>query len=471
MNRNLKNSKTFQFVRKFYKDSYGNPIELTPSQLEIFDLIFYKKHPRNIILAFTRYGKSFTTALAVLTRCLFYPEKWAIVAPEQKRARIIMGYIIEHCFDNEFILSKLQTDEGENLERLRRERSKNRLTFKIYKYQSFSEIYILSAFSTKENPLHSLMGFGAENIVLDESALISDETYAGILRMLGDSKNPFLLEISNPLKKNHLWQSFNDETFNKIVIDYKVGLKEGRITPEQVELMKKQPFFDILYECKFPEEGEIFKKEWLKLEKTDVKELDLIAIGTDLAVSEKETADFNAIVVVGLTKDGNVSVRMAKKFKGGLNTFLNLISEIYNLYDKLGKTIILGIEDVGYQRVVGEELIRRFALNPVFVKRVKDKRSRFLSMSIYFQNGQVIFEKDKDFNELYDELLSYPFGEHDDLIDALEMAISLLKDFMVKFESEEERLIKREQQESFKARILRQLEEEGEDIFNQGLTI
>jgi predicted phage terminase large subunit-like protein len=453
--------KTEILIKKLYKDDRGKPLELTPSQLELFDLIFFKKYPYNLILAFTRYGKSFVTALAVLTRCLFFPEKWAIVAPTEKHAKIIMGYIIDHIFDNEFAISKLEIQEGESLERLRRERSKSRLTFKVYKRNDFSEIYILSAHSEKENPLRKLMGFGAQNVVLDESALISDEQYAGVLRMLGDSPNPFLLEISNPLKKNHLWEAFNDPKFNKIVIDYKKGLEEGRITPEQVELMKKQPFFDVLYECKFPSESEIFKKEWLIKDNDDLKELEIISIGTDLAVSERETADFNTIVVCGLKKDGKISIRLSKQFRGGLNVFLNLTNHIYELYNKGGKTILLGIEDVGYQRVVGEEIERRFGLAPIYVKRAKDKRSRFLALSVYFQNKQIVFHGEHD--ELLDQLLSYPTGEHDDLIDALEMSVSLLKDYMIKVEEIEEE----EKPKTFKEKILSRIkqEQEGEEIY------
>lgn len=447
---------TKKLVENLFKDKQGKPIVLTPSQKEIFDLIFFKKYPYNQIIAFTRYGKSFVTALAVLTRCAFKPEKWAIIAPTEKHAKIVMNYVIEHIFDNEFFLKKLQLEEGETLERLRRERSKRRITLKIFKNDSFSEIFILSAFSTKEDPLKSLLGFGAENIILDESSLIDDKVYAGVLRMLGDSPNPFLLEIGNPLKKNHFWETFNNPLFRKIVIDYKKGLEEGRITPEQVELMKKQPFFDVLYECKWPSESEIFKREWLKEDKSDLNEIDLVVIGTDLAVSEKESADFSTIVVVGVKKDKKISIRFSKKFKGEMSVFLELVKEVFDYYEKRGKTTILGVEDVGYQRVFGEELARRYAIAPVYVKRVKDKRSRFLVLSTYFQNGQIEFLGEHP--ELIDELLGYPTGEHDDLIDALEMAVSIAKDYLIV--EEEEKQKEEISVVSKKREMLRKLEEE-----------
>jgi len=88
------------------------------------------------------------------------PEKWAIVAPSEKKAKIIMGYIIDHTFDNEYMKGKLEIEQGANLEHLRRERSKNRLTFK-HTNGTYGEVYVLSADSrNKQNAGDALMGFG-----------------------------------------------------------------------------------------------------------------------------------------------------------------------------------------------------------------------------------------------------------------------------------------------------------------------
>ena len=74
----------------------------------------------------TRYGKSLVVALAVLTRVATFPEKWAIVAPSEKKAKIIMGYIIDHIFDNEYTRRQFLIGENESEERIRRERQKHR---------------------------------------------------------------------------------------------------------------------------------------------------------------------------------------------------------------------------------------------------------------------------------------------------------------------------------------------------------
>jgi len=424
-----------KFVSSFYKNVDGSSLVLTPTQVELFENIFYKTHPLNITIAFTRYGKSLTTALAVLTRCLFYPEKWAIIAPTEKQAKIIMNYIIEHLFDNEFISPKLQLEAGESLERLRRERSKKRLTFKIFESNQVSEIYILSAHSTKEDPLKGLLGFGAENIVLDESALIDDKVYVGILRMLGDSKEPFLFELGNPIKRNHFFDSYNNPKYHKIVIDYQKGLEEGRITQEQVDLMRDKPYFDVLYECKFPESYGVIvnKEEQLIFTNKGAADCDLFAIGTDLAVSEKEEADYSAIVVTGRLKGTNKMIVISSKFgRWGMNEMINLIKSDFDFYKRYG-IILIGVEDVAYQREFGKELERRYLLSPTYVKRTTDKRSRLLMLNPYFVNHQIEFFGDKTkFEDLLDQLINFETVEHDDLADAFEMSISLIKDYLLK---------------------------------------
>ena len=86
----------FQLVRQMYKNEDGSPVELTPLQCCIFAIIAMKLHPRVHCMIFTRYGKSFVVALAVLTRVSTFPEKWAIVSGSKEKAKIIMGYINAH---------------------------------------------------------------------------------------------------------------------------------------------------------------------------------------------------------------------------------------------------------------------------------------------------------------------------------------------------------------------------------------
>lgn len=130
------------------------PLVLTPSQQEIFNAIVTRSHSRYIVISCSQYGKSETVSIAVLLRAVLFPEKWVIVAPTIPKTMIIMRKIIDHIFDDPLFSSQLEVSDS--LERLRREKSKTRLTFR-----GGGEISILSA-DTKNKSAQgeSLMGHG-----------------------------------------------------------------------------------------------------------------------------------------------------------------------------------------------------------------------------------------------------------------------------------------------------------------------
>lgn len=250
--------KTFTF-----KDESGIPIVFTSGQHQILDIILNRKSPdgknRIHIMTPTRYGKSATVAAGVVARASTKPEKWAIVAGTKDKAQIIMDYAINYSLDDPLISTQLAI-EG-SLERLRRERSRDRLTF-----LRGGEIRIFSADARNRQELgNALMGFGSPNIVEDESALIDDDIHAKIMRMLGDSTNNFLVKIGNPFRRNHFLKSYQSDRYYKIVIGWKQGVEEGRFTEEFIEEMREQAFFDIFYEVKFPDADTIDEAGWVPL--------------------------------------------------------------------------------------------------------------------------------------------------------------------------------------------------------------
>lgn len=237
-----------------YKNYYAQPFELTDGQAEIFEIIAKRKYPRNHVLTYTQYGKSDTVSMAVLTRITTFPEKWAIVAPSNKKAKIIMGYIIGHTFDNEYTMSLFEVEKGESVDRIRRERSKERMTFK-HPNGSIGEVFTLSSEGKRtKDLLDALMGFGAPNVIIDESSLIDDIQKVGIMRMLGGHKDNFLFEIGNAMRRNHFHKTSLDPLYHHVNITAEQGIKEGRISKEFVEEMRGKPLFDQLYLNKFPGE-------------------------------------------------------------------------------------------------------------------------------------------------------------------------------------------------------------------------
>ena len=420
----------FELVRTLYKNEKGDPFELTPNQLRIFETIARRKYPRNQAITYTQYGKTNTVALAVLTRISFFPEKWAIVAPDQKRAKILIEKIITHIFDNELTTRKFQISEGESLERIRRERSKNRLTFNTG--SGIGEVFIVSAQARfrKEDAGNALMGFGAPNLIEEEASLIPNEIHAKAIRMIGGHKDNFLIKIGNPFKRNHFLKSWENPKYRKVFVDWEIGVKEKRITREHIEEYKEEMpeyLFDILYECKFPpEEGLLrWRPEYEKIGSIDLKEFQVFSIGTDLAISEKTEADECAWVAAGLGKDGKIYIISSDHGHWEPDDSYQRFTNQYKFYDKV-KTVILGIEDVAYQRAAIFELGKRYGVPAYAVKRVKDKVSRVLSIQPYFQNGQIVFFPGND--DLLKQLKGFGVENNDDLVDGFEMAVSLIKD-------------------------------------------
>lgn len=245
-------TKVKDLVASRYKDYAGKPFQLTNGQEEIFEIISKRKCPRTQCICYTQYGKSETVSMAVLTRITTFPEKWVLVAPSNKKARIIMGALISHTFDNEYTMAMFEVEKGESIDRIRRERSKERMTFK-HPDNRIGEVFTLSSEGKRtKDLLDALMGFGAPNVIIDESSLIDDIQYAGIFRMLGGHKDNFLFEIGNPMRRNHFLKSSLDPNYYHINIDYKQGIREGRILSEFVEEMRGKPMFEQLYENKFP---------------------------------------------------------------------------------------------------------------------------------------------------------------------------------------------------------------------------
>lgn len=246
-----------KLVASRYKNYYGDPFIMTDGQTEIFEIIAKRKHPRTDCRTYTQYGKSDTVALATLTRVTTFPEKWAIVAPSNKKARIIMAYLIGHIFDNEYCMAMFDIDKGESIDRIRRERSKERITFK-HPNGAIGEVFTLSSEGKRtKDLLDALMGFGAPNVIIDESSLVDDIQYVGILRMLGGHPDNFLFEIGNAMRRNHFQKSSLDPKYHHINIDCYQGIKEGRITQTFIDEMKDKPMFKNLYENEFPAQDAI----------------------------------------------------------------------------------------------------------------------------------------------------------------------------------------------------------------------
>jgi predicted phage terminase large subunit-like protein len=199
--------------------------------------------------------------------------------------------------------------------------------------------------------------------------------------------------------------------------------------PERIEELKKQNerYYLREYELEIvPDEGAIIHNVHYY---DQLPQIRAIALGTDLAISMKQTADYTAFNAVAEGIDGKYySLKSMKKRL----SFNDTLVELDRWYKKLKieypmVPVLVGWEDVAYQRAGSEEATRRYKLPIKSIKRTSDKRSRLNIIEPHISSGQVLYRKNED-AELVIELLGFGVEPNDDLLDAHEMAVHLLID-------------------------------------------
>ena len=171
------------------------------------------------------------------------------------------------------------------------------------------------------------------------------------------------------------------------------------------------------YECKFIAAGATrVQRSWLKYEDHAPPNLK-ITLGVDLAISEKETADFTAGAVLGRDRAGNLHVLDIQRIRGSFSQQIEFVKQLAAKW----KPAIVAIEDVQYQKALIQQLAAQTALNVRGVRPISDKVSRFAPMEARYELGQVYHVRGLP-PEFESELLSFPIGAHDDMVDALAYA-------------------------------------------------
>lgn len=154
-----------------------------------------------------------------------------------------------------------------------------------------------------------------------------------------------------------------------------------------------------------------------------------VGMGVDLAISQRTEADYTALMVLGMDKDWNLYVL---DFLRGHWTPTEIVNNIFDMQSRW-KPHALGMETNGFQRTlkmaVEEEMRRRkqyFGIDEIRNGPEKSKESRIKSLEPFYRRKGVFhaaWMKGKDFET---ELLTFPKGRHDDIIDAMAMTLPML---------------------------------------------
>lgn len=171
--------------------------------------------------------------------------------------------------------------------------------------------------------------------------------------------------------------------------------------------------FNALYQQRpSPLEGALFRRDWIGRQVAP-RSGTRIAMGVDLALSTKEGADYTALVVMARDEFGKLYVLDAVRERVDFPSALRLIR---NMADKWNPKAI-AIEQVAFQAVVVQELLRNTTLPIRGVTPDKDKVTRAQPLALRYEQGLVHHAQLPSWFE--DELLAFPQSKHDDAVDAL----------------------------------------------------
>jgi predicted phage terminase large subunit-like protein len=168
-----------------------------------------------------------------------------------------------------------------------------------------------------------------------------------------------------------------------------------------------------------PPGGTIIKRKWLT-PYDDVKHQpdDRIIMSWDIALSETETGDYSACVVLLRRQEVFFILEVVR----GRFPFDALKRKVMEVKQRYGSSTLL-IEDSPISRGLIQSL-REKSINVTTYKPDTDKRARVIAQSDLFAGGSVRFPRRAGWLEEFTaELLAFP-GRHDDQVDALTQGLA-----------------------------------------------
>ncbi len=188
-----------------------------------------------------------------------------------------------------------------------------------------------------------------------------------------------------------------------------------------------------------PEEDQIIDREWIQYYDELPSKGKHVAnvISIDLAISQRQTADYTAMIVGGLYSndtswfdidgeslndavddDPRHYIYILPEIVNKRLNFRQMIDNTKVLYSKYGQPKVC-VEDVAYQRSAVEQLAEE-GLHVIGVPANGDKRARLNLVSHLIEDGTIRFPR-HGAEQLIEQLVHFGVEKHDDLVDAFTM--------------------------------------------------
>ena len=144
-------------------------------------------------------------------------------------------------------------------------------------------------------------------------------------------------------------------------------------------------------------------------------------MGVDLAISEKDTAKYTAVVsaiAYGFAPDFKLYILPNPlNRRMGFPETIKQIKMLYLAHQKIKPDAVnVIVEEIGYQKAAIDQLIHE-SCHTVGIKVTTDKRSRLMTTANMIQSGKILFPKN-GCDALIRQILGFGTEKYCDLVDA-----------------------------------------------------
>lgn len=175
------------------------------------------------------------------------------------------------------------------------------------------------------------------------------------------------------------------------------------------------------------------RSDFLPLRDEDFKKPVRYYITADLAISDKETADYSVFVVGAIDDDKRIQIRNVIRERLDGREIVDCILALQKLYNPEA----IGIEEMQVSRAIGpflrEEMIKHNNYITYYPLKHggKDKITRARSIQARMRAQGCKFDKAADWYQIFeDELMRFPRDKHDDQVDAFSY-LGLMLDVLI----------------------------------------
>ena len=261
---------------------------------------------------------------------------------------------------------------------------------------------------------------------LDEGALMDPETWPIAVATLRETPGRAWI-TTTPRGRNWIWELWNRGGLDYAMIESRtadnvylpagfVEMLRATMTAEQYEQEANGKFIDVA--------GAMFKRQWFDYIDSPPAGLDWVRYW-DLAASIKESADYTAGARVAFDDNGVLYIDDVIRIKAEWPDVQKLI--IHTALSEPGT--VLGIEEALHGLAGLQELRRRPELITTTIRGIRvdrDKKARAMPWAARAESGKCKLIRG-DWNRVFlDELVSFPMGSHDDMVDAVSGAVGMI---------------------------------------------